>query len=170
MYVSWKEEYIGGLAAHPGTFSRYSGVSEPARERTRLSIAQSPMPVLLCCGWQCQQLTTQFVLAGRCYCPGQAASSVWAPSICTQAFNTTLEFQSPWCHAGDGPGNQLPALAVTRQPFEQELKPVERTGVRTARKLLDSIIAAAISALGYTTRYRGRLASDVKRMEDEISS
>ena len=95
-------------------------------------------------------------------------SSVWAPCTCTQAFSTIVKFQSPWYQAGYGPGNQLPALAVTRQPFER--KPVERTGVRTARKLLDSIIAAAIPAVGFTTRYKGRSASYLKRMEDEISS
>lgn len=42
-----------------------------------------------------------------------------------------------------GPGNQLPALAVTLQPLETfPRKPVERTGARTARKLLLSIMAA----------------------------
>ena len=42
-----------------------------------------------------------------------------------------------------GPGNQLPALAVTLQPLDTfPRKPVERTGARTARKLLLSIMAA----------------------------
>ena len=50
-----------------------------------------------------------------------------------------------WCCRclGHTPGNQLPALAVTLQPLVAfPRKPVERTGARTARKLLVSMVAA----------------------------
>ena len=64
-----------------------------------------------------------------------------------QSVQAELKGLCPACFVsfriGPGPGNQLPALAVTLQPLDTfPRKPVERAGARTARKLLLNIMAA----------------------------
>jgi len=135
----------GGRKAHPGTFSRYSGVSEPARARVRLDQrpALRPAPAPL------QHPAPRGVAKPQASLPPfHTQLKAGQSRHCSQVSQCWLQRHrrsGAWCGVclAHAPGNQLPTFAVTLQPLVAfPRKPVERTGARTARKLLVSMVAA----------------------------